>query len=40
LGLPSLASLPSLAPLLGVDADGGAEDEEEAPATEPVEPGE
>jgi segregation and condensation protein B len=40
LGLPSLASLPSLAPLLGVDADGGAESEEEAPAIEPAEPGE
>jgi segregation and condensation protein B len=40
LGLPSLASLPSLAPLLGVDADGGAESEEEAPTIEPAEPGE
>ena len=40
LGLPSLASLPSLAPLLGVDEEAGTEDEEEAPAVEPAEPGE
>jgi segregation and condensation protein B len=41
LGLPSLAALPSLAPLLGVDAgDAGANDEEEAPAAQPAEPGE
>ena len=42
LGLPSLASLPSLAPLLGVDAETVADtdDEEEAPAAEPAEPGE
>ena len=41
LGLPSLASLPSLAPLLGVDAEAAADpDEEEAPAAQPAEPGE
>jgi segregation and condensation protein B len=40
LGLPSLASLPSLAPLLSVDEEAGTEDEEEAPAVEPAEPGE
>ena len=40
LGLPSLASLPSLAPLLGVDAEAGEQDQEEAPAVEPAEPGE
>jgi segregation and condensation protein B len=42
LGLPSLASLPSLAPLLGVDAGsvGDTDDEEEAPAAQPAEPGE
>jgi segregation and condensation protein B len=42
LGLPSLASLPSLAPLLGVDAEvaEGTDDDEEAPAAQPAEPGE
>jgi segregation and condensation protein B len=39
LGLPSLASLPSLAPLLGIDAEAGAQDEEESPV-EPAEHGE
>jgi segregation and condensation protein B len=39
LGLPSLASLPSLAPLLGAE-EAGADDEEEAPAAQPAEPGE
>ena len=43
LGLPSLAALPSLAPLLGLDAEGdGGEPREPAealPASEPAEPG-
>ena len=42
LGLPSLASLPSLAPLLGADAETVADpdEDEEAAAAQPAEPGE
>jgi segregation and condensation protein B len=40
LGLPSLAALPSLAPLLGIDAGAAEEEDTETPSPEPAEPGE